>query len=222
MGLVICGIALLGALALTAPLLTRLPSKVRFGALALVLIAIVVIAIEMIPGHRVVRQSLISDPRFKFWPTTIRMIWTFFPLGAGIGAFDNVYPRFERLGDLMPEYVNRAHNDFLEIGAEAGIVAYALLAIFLAWWITATVRVWRTPVGTVHDVGLARTCSLIVGIGLIASATDYPLRTSLIACIFAAACVLLYRVAQDARMKSRPPRAPHSSERSMPASAVSV
>jgi len=195
-GLLLCGVAVLGAVALAWPRLRHIPAIITYVLAGTVVAAGILLLVFLLPRHRALAQSAFSDPRFTFWPRTLEMIGEFFPIGAGMGTFDRVYPRFERLADLVPEYTNRAHNDFLEIGAEAGLFGYALLALFLAWLVLATIRVWRTPPSAVHDVTLARLCSLVVVIGLMASVTDYPLRTPLLGCIFAGSCVALYRVAR--------------------------
>jgi O-antigen ligase len=203
MGLLICGVSLVGAAALAWPTLRRIRSAVLYPAVGATVLLGLVGAWFTLSNHRAIEETALSDPRFTIWPRTLDMIGEFLPFGAGIGTYDRVYPRFEQLADLVPEYTNRAHNDFLEIGAEAGIFAYLLLSVFLSWFASAALKVWRAPLGVVHDMGLARLCSVIVVIGLAASLTDYPLRTSLLACIFTAACIPLHRVARDIAGRTR-------------------
>jgi O-antigen ligase len=51
------------------------------------------------------------------------------PLGAGLGAFPQAYTRFDTLGGY--ERAEQAHNDYLQILADAGIVGLILGGLFL-------------------------------------------------------------------------------------------
>ena len=64
--------------------------------------------------------------------------WSYFPVGAGIGTFESVYPLHERVTDLIWQGVNRAHNDALETVFKGGILSLVLLLSFVGWLVNST------------------------------------------------------------------------------------
>jgi O-antigen ligase len=67
--------------------------------------------------------------RFHMWGVTTKVIVDNLPFGAGLGAFPQVYSKFDTLGGY--ERVDQAHNDYLQILADAGIVGLILGGVFL-------------------------------------------------------------------------------------------
>ncbi|HYD38062.1 MAG TPA: O-antigen ligase family protein, partial [Allosphingosinicella sp.] len=120
--------------------------------------------------------------------TTTRAIEDSFPVGTGLGTFATVYRRYENPDRVTRQYANHAHNDYLEIVLELGVAGLLLILAFIAWWAMALVRVWRSEV---PGAGLARAASVAVGVVLLHSIVDYPLRTAAIAALVALACALL-------------------------------
>lgn len=199
MGLVLSIIAILGSILLAWPVFAKIPKAFRMAILGVGGCIVIAAAAVIIPEHRALTGPLESDLRVQIWPRAVEGISAFFPAGSGFGAFDRTYPRFELPADLGPEYINRAHNDFLEIIYEGGLAAVVMLVAFLAWFGLASWRVWTTKLGRIEDLTLARSCSIIVLVGLVASLTDYPLRTSLMASLFAGASVMLYIVSANVK-----------------------
>jgi O-antigen ligase len=134
--------------------------------------------------------------KFSEHPTSRRTIWEnsvsaaedFFPVGSGLGTFSAVYRTYENPEQTGREFVNHAHNDYLELALELGAAGLLLVIAFLLWWVRATARAWRNEF---HGVELARAGSVMVGILLLHSLVDYPLRTSALAAVFAMACAFL-------------------------------
>jgi O-antigen ligase len=122
--------------------------------------------------------------RVKIWAITVQQAKEFFPFGTGFGNFAEMFRIVETNEMLSPFYINRAHNDWLELLLSGGLPAFALLALFLVWWLRCarsllrkTVR--RTTAGRLGVTGLA--ISSILGL---ASTVDYPLRVPSLACLF--------------------------------------
>ena len=66
------------------------------------------------------------------------------PVRLGVGTFVAPYGVVEKPEDTIPNtFINRAHNDVLEIWLEAGIVGLGLMALFAAWFIARSVQAWR-------------------------------------------------------------------------------
>lgn len=120
--------------------------------------------------------------------TTTRAVADSVPVGTGLGTFSTVYRRYENPDRVTRQYANHAHNDYLEIVLELGIAGLLLILAFIAWWAMAVVRVWRSEV---PGAGMARAASVAIGVVLLHSIVDYPLRTAAIGAVVAFACALL-------------------------------
>jgi O-antigen ligase len=129
-----------------------------------------------------------AEPRFEGWPLVARAASGFLPLGSGVGSFQTVYDAVEPLGDVNPTYFNHAHNDYLELWLETGVIGAGLLPVFAGWMAGRLWTIW-TPRTAAPD--LAAACSLTVLLLAAHSAVDYPLRTESLAVLFAFACATL-------------------------------
>lgn len=128
--------------------------------------------------------------------TTVDAAMRAFPLGTGLGSFQPVYRRFEDPARASNEYVNHAHNDYLEVLLELGLPGMMLILAFILWWAIRSVRVWRDDFS---GAALARAGSVIVGIILLHSLVDYPLRTAAIAALLGLACALMMPTRSERR-----------------------
>lgn len=126
-----------------------------------------------------------QDMRTRGLPTVFITISAYFPAGAGLGGFDPIFRLHEPASLLKPTYFNHAHNDFLEIALDTGIVGLILLVAGLGWWIWASVQAWR------HGNRLAKLGSAILLLVIAASLVDYPMRTPLMLAIATIAAVWL-------------------------------
>jgi O-antigen ligase len=120
------------------------------------------------------------DPAFgraEFARTTIDGIKDNWVTGVGFGNFQKAYQIYEKEEMIFKQYVNHAHNDYLEIVFEGGIVAAFLIAFYLLLLVSAFVRNRREP--------LQRAAFLSVFFLLVHSLVDYPLRTMALAMTFA-------------------------------------
>lgn len=71
----------------------------------------------------------ISSYRSHIWRVTLDVVRDNFPLGAGIGAFGTAFAQKDTSGgDLL---VEQAHNDYLQLVADAGVVGVVLGLGFL-------------------------------------------------------------------------------------------
>ena len=140
--------------------------------------------------------EMLADYRLTIAQTTITAAKAEQPTGAGFGTFVPVYQMFERPEGLLPDYVNHAHNDWLELWLEGGWPGLALLGAFLLWLAFATVRTWwpaDTEDGDPLDIALAQAGSIVILLLLLHSLVDYPLHTTAMATVFAFCCGLLVK-----------------------------
>jgi O-antigen ligase len=124
------------------PSVARLSLMRRVTAVAVIAAAIVAGILWVGPDAVVDRIAEGSDSRQEtffssrgwIWQDAIAMIGANPFLGVGMGAFETAYPRYSRQNGSVT--VGEAHNDYLQVLADCGIVG-ALLAL---WFIVATMR----------------------------------------------------------------------------------
>ncbi|MEW5945852.1 MAG: O-antigen ligase family protein [bacterium] len=152
--------------------------------------------------------------RLTLWGTAL-LAWDARPLtGAGLGVYHFVFPKFqpefiERYGagfGLSPvQNVVRAHNEFLQAGAETGWVGVALAAAFVSGVAVYGVRsLLRAPARRAH---LAAGCLAAVTAVLVDSVFMFPMHlaaTAFYALFFAALVFPLGARANETRAPARP------------------
>ena len=160
------------------------------AGLGIVLVIFTVVALRGPLSSEAFEGDLSDQPtsRRVLAATTSGAIADSFPAGTGLGTFQTVYRRYENPDRVTRQYANHAHNDYLEIVLELGIAGLLLILAFIGWWATALARVWRSEV---PGAGTGRAASVAIGVVLLHSIVDYPLRTAAIAAVVALACALL-------------------------------
>ncbi|MGO8781354.1 MAG: O-antigen ligase family protein [Rhodomicrobium sp.] len=135
----------------------------------------------------------LEDLRFALNRTTFSTVFDTLPFGTGLGSFVRVYATVEKQQDVFAGFANRAHDDLAELLLETGFIGACLLLTFLAWYAMRSFRVWRTRQmhGDAIEPMLERAASLIIGLLLLHSLVDYPLRTAALGAIFAFFCAIL-------------------------------
>lgn len=159
------------------------------AALAVALIIVVIAMAGPISQERL-SADFDRNPasRRAFATTTVDAIAVTFPVGTGLGTLANVYRRFQDPAAATREYVNHAHNDYLEIALELGLPGIVLVLMYILWLLRRSLHVWRHDM---ENASSARAGSVVVWIVLLHSLVDYPIRTSAIAALFALGCALL-------------------------------
>lgn len=138
-----------------------------------------------------------DDIRFSAAPATFEAAMRYMPFGTGLGSFDRVYRMAAAGAPLTPNYVNHAHDDYLELALTAGIPGLLLLGVFAFWFVGATAEAWKQRQGV--PGALPRAGAVIVALVALHSAVDYPLRTAAISSVFAVACALMVQPSQRLR-----------------------
>ncbi|MEH6717893.1 MAG: O-antigen ligase family protein [Aurantimonas endophytica] len=132
-----------------------------------------------------------QDTRLQFAMTTLEGIRAYFWTGVGYGTFADAYAMFMRPEDIQQAYVNHAHNDYLEVIFEGGVLALVLIVVYLAAYLTQSIVSWRDP--------FKRSASIAIGVMLLHSLVDYPIRTFALLFMFAVLNALLFH--PDRRVK---------------------
>ncbi|HVQ38246.1 MAG TPA: O-antigen ligase family protein, partial [Pyrinomonadaceae bacterium] len=115
---------------------SRIKSAVVRAGLAFVLVVSVLGAVTMLGGESGLTRLLGSlntdDPttgRAHFWSVTVDIIKTHPILGIGLGAFSVVYTGYDSRNGLFR--LEQAHNDYLQVLSDGGIVGAALGLFFV-------------------------------------------------------------------------------------------
>ncbi|HEV7159046.1 MAG TPA: O-antigen ligase family protein [Caulobacteraceae bacterium] len=167
-----------GALRLSALYMPAVLALAACGLLALTLDA----GLE-----KAVTARMGPEARLELTPRVAAQGAAFAPFGAGAGSFIPVYRALEPETALHKAFTNHAHDDYVEVWLEAGLPGLALIAAFLVWWVMTS---WRA-VARSQGAGLGLAGSVMIGMLLVHSLVDYPLRTSALGVIAALACALM-------------------------------
>ncbi|ESW77272.1 O-antigen ligase family protein [Mesorhizobium sp. C280B] len=165
-------------LAITVLSVIFLSARSRVSGFSVLLIFIGLSIYTMSAWTKLDAQGL--DPAFgrgEFARTTIEGIKENWATGIGYGNFQKAYQIYEREGMIFREYVNHAHNEYLEIAFEGGITAISLMVGYFVLLFAALARVRRDP--------FQKAAFLSVSFLLVHSLVDYPLRTGALAMTFA-------------------------------------
>lgn len=141
-------------------------------------------------GVGLTNHTDVSGGRLHFWSVALRIFLDYPILGAGLDAFGTAFPFYDTWNGTYR--VEQAHNDYLQILADAGILGFIAVAAFIFLLFKQGLQ----RIGTEHShfrrstaVGALAGCFGI----LIHSFFDFPLRTSsnafffLLFAVFAAA-----------------------------------
>ena len=86
-------------------------------------------------------QGIIYEFRLSFWSDTINLIRHFWLTGSGIGTFSHIYPTYRTI--FSDRFLTHAHNDYLELLAEGGVIGFTLAAIFFVLLFSLTFKLFK-------------------------------------------------------------------------------
>jgi O-antigen ligase len=172
------------------------------AAVSLGMLSLVTLAARATALGRLLHFDSSAELRVQAFPAIWKATLDFFPIGSGIGSFVETYQMYEPDALLAPEYLNHAHNDYLEILLSAGLPGALLGLAGLAMVGLAVVRLARSRIPS--GEGPLRAQLILARAGLsalillaLSSASDYPLRVPtlmLLAAVCAVWVVNGYRV----------------------------
>jgi O-antigen ligase len=132
-------------------------------------------------------SDLSTNVRLNIYADSLRMFVARPILGWGLGTFPHVYPQFRTFYTNM--FVNAAHNDYLQLLTETGLVGFAIAAWFLLAAIRPAIkktRNWPSDVnGAVSLAALLGICGILVH-----SLVDFNLQIPANAMLFYVLCTV--------------------------------
>ena len=161
-------------------------------------LAVVLVALGVGAGMGTLPQTRFDTVMDRFNKTTEERpaIWEdarfsaqrYWPVGAGMGTFDEVFQIDESLENITSRRAGRAHNDYLELAIEAGAAGFLLIALWAGWILWST---W-TALGNERRWDALAHSGILLAIAL-QSLVDYPLRNQTMLCLAAFAVAILTR-----------------------------
>jgi len=169
-----------------APRLRPMAAAAGAGALLLALAALLVWSPAL--GWVAERFGRERDARAELWADGWFATGQYWPLGSGMGTFEQSILAAERLEFVDASTPHRAHNDFLELALEAGIPGLAGLLLAALLLAMLALKAWRRRPGERAQTVFAIGSLALLGLH---SLVDYPLRSMSLACLAALAAGLL-------------------------------
>ena len=130
-----------------------------------------------------------EDLRWPVWQSILEMLPHYMPWGAGIGAYAQAYQVLEPDRLLRPTVSNHAHNEFLEVAFTAGVPGIVLMLLTAGALVLSLWRAYSHCSENSAGVIFARLGTSLIVLLAIASTTDYPARTPILAAVLALAAV---------------------------------
>lgn len=79
-------------------------------------------------------RAILSEIRPFFWQDTTNMIKDFPAIGVGLGDYSYIFPKYRTFAERWG-FLQFAHNDYLQLIAEMGVVGGVFLCGFCVWYI---------------------------------------------------------------------------------------
>ena len=206
-------VAFLAEVVFLALLTAGMKRRSRLGlrlALAALLLAAIVGGAIFVGGEtsltRVAETAAAQDVttgRSNIWRVTLRVIAANMPLGAGFGAFGVAYTPHDSTSGL--ERVEQAHNDYLQVLADAGIVGLFIGAFFL--WRLFLLGRDALSIRNSYRRGIALGALAGIFAILVHSIFDFVLHTTAVSVLFLTLIAMLIasRVAYEDDVAERAP-----------------
>ncbi|MGB7068009.1 MAG: O-antigen ligase family protein [Pyrinomonadaceae bacterium] len=126
------------------------------------------------------RSQDITSNRTEIWNTSMKVISANLPMGAGLGAFGVAYTPFDGHSGL--ERVEQAHNDYLQVVADAGVIGIILGGAFLFLLVRTTLQNLKTE--NIYRRGIVLGAFAGCFAVLVHSLFDFVLHTTAVALLF--------------------------------------
>lgn len=140
-------------------------------------------------------DSALQDVRVGLLPILRQMATALWFTGSGFGSFELVYHVFEPDSMLASHVINQAHNDWVQLVIEGGLVAALLLLALMIWIARSIIRLIRAPqVAGWLPLFWTGTFAIIA----FASLVDYPMRAPTFTAVAVFLLIVLMRDATEA------------------------
>jgi O-antigen ligase len=178
------------------------------AALSILMAAAVIVGAVFVGGEtsftrfaETANSQDITTDRSHIWAITSHVIVGNQPFGAGLGAFGQAYTPFDDLSGL--ERVEQAHNDYLQVLADAGVVGLAVGIFFLCLLFRESRRSIAVSNTLRRGVAVGAACGIFAV--LVHSLFDFVLHTTAVSVLFLTLIALLVAAGREYRDDDREP-----------------
>lgn len=194
-GLVLCGSSILISLLFFGPPIDRKSIQTIWGPIALVgIVAVFLFSQNTVSQDTADRFATVSDDlRWEIWRLSLAAALEHLPFGTGLGTFETAYRVHQPLEFVREQYVNRAHNDYIELFLEIGVLAPILIFLLLFGAGRKLLQLKKYPKESTDQIKLGFLWLMLI---MAHSIVDYPLRTPAIMIVFSISLALLYGQSQ--------------------------
>lgn len=127
--------------------------------------------------ERLFTETSLENRRTEFWAASYDIFLKYFPWGSGSGSFVEAFQISEPTYLLDPTYLNRAHNDWLETAITFGLPGIIIMIFVGIIFIWKSYNIWFSAKSDGTKLIFQKLSSVLILIIVIASISDYPLRT---------------------------------------------
>ncbi len=191
------GMAALGAeLVFIAVFLSRIRHRAKSFAAIGVIAAVLAVLIVWVGSDPVVHRltDMKDANRVSIFKDTLHMWWSRPIIGYGSGTFSLVYPRYQSF--VVDSVINHAHNDYLELLSETGVIGTGLVLWFLVLVYRNTSRRLRPGGRSTDSAGLIAVLAGITGV-LMHSLVDFNFHIPSNASLFLVMCAIAVSVSAE-------------------------
>ncbi|MFM5918596.1 MAG: O-antigen ligase family protein [Novosphingobium sp.] len=192
MGIFLMPIALAASLWILRPWIQFSMRRFAYAVgslLVVALLALFVLRNNPAIGAVLARFDFGGELRPQLWVDSAYIAQKYFPFGVGMGDFVPAFIADERIESIWPSLPNRAHNDFLELACETGVVGLGALSA-ISWLLIGALR-GKLKSETGLPAAMAIFAAAALAILAIHSLVDYPFRSMALACLGAVCAGLL-------------------------------
>jgi O-antigen ligase len=149
-------------------------------------------------GNAVDAQVRFGTPdvgRSAIWRDTLKVVRDYPILGAGLGSYETIYPSYADTEDR--DSVDYAHNDYLQVAAEAGVVGSIIAVCFIVVIFSAMYRGIQSPDPLLAGLSLAAGAGIVAVLAQSLSDTDVQIPSN--ALLFLVLSAIVSRAQEPAK-----------------------
>lgn len=182
-------LTVLATIAATLILTRQSGSWRQLGIIAIIIASSLATAIStgiLSTLNRFIILNPFEDGRWEIFHYTLEGIKMFWPLGSGVGTFQEIYATIQPF--TQKNFINHVHNDYLELLFEMGVAGAIILTLALIIYIKSWLKASKEK-----NINI-KTTRMIVGLSLLLSAlhglVDFNLHTPANQVIFVVFCAV--------------------------------
>jgi len=109
----------------------------KMGMIIVVVVALIMLSVTWFGWNSIFNRfeqignigSVEADARMNIWKDTMEIVRDFPVTGTGFGSFASIFPKYQTV--ITEGVVDHAHNDYIELLTDGGIIAFVLTSWFL-------------------------------------------------------------------------------------------